>query len=168
MRCPWRSKYFAGETILQFHCLIIDDDLFCTRWRPICGAVADNGLNLNLSFNISSLIFCGPRQDAGITEAGLEEIWHDKDEENTRNHGNSGTHVHRQERAVEGEEQDAGQDDDEDTQVEKSGPLCHEYSAVAQEVVPAGEDFPFSRYPLHVPGHGGELCGGFLLKLAVS
>lgn len=64
-----RPEHLAGEAVLELHHLLVDEDFLGAWRRPIAGVSSV----VNLFFNVCSLIWSGPGQDARVSEAGLEQ-----------------------------------------------------------------------------------------------
>lgn len=64
-----RPEHLAGEAVFELHHLLVDEDFLSARWRPIAGVSSV----VNLLFNVCCLIWCCSRQDARVSEAGLEQ-----------------------------------------------------------------------------------------------
>lgn len=93
MRGTRGPENLAGETILKFHSLSIDDDFFGSGRRavpPWTGAVCD----IYLSLQVSGFIGRGSRKDSWVTEAGAKQGPHHKEEEDATNHGDGGGDFH--------------------------------------------------------------------------
>ena len=98
--------------------MALNHNFFGPRWGAVRGTVTDHGLHLNLPLDIGGLVFSRPRQYARITETGLEQVRHDKYEQNRRDDRHSGCNIDRQVGAVKCEEESACQNDDKDAEVE--------------------------------------------------
>lgn len=77
----WRPEHLAGEAVLELHHLLVDEDFLGAWWRPIAGVSSV----VNLFFYVCSLIWCCSGQDAGVSEAGLEQSDDHKNEEDSSN-----------------------------------------------------------------------------------
>lgn len=114
--------------------------------------------------HICRLVRCGSGQYPRITEAGLQQGDHYKEEEDRANHRDGPRQVLHQKRTVENEEEATGAENKAQSQRQHAILSSYDDSSIAVKTVSSREDFPFPPRPpdffFSDPGSGSGAASG--------
>lgn len=136
-----RTEDLAGEAVLEFNHLLVDDDLLGARRGTVRRGRARRVVDLLL--DVCRLLWCGPGQNPRIREAGLEERDHHKHKQDPSDGRDAAGEVLHQVRAVEYEEESAGEQDERQCERQHAALTRRDDASVAAEAVFPGKHLPF-------------------------